>query len=193
MTDTVAAIYLFGGIFIFLSLMIGNYGGFVCTVVRYSKKPQKVKKKGKIVLAQPKLSFSEKLPAYIPGYQVSVALESLYGKGKAVGIASTVGVVFITLNCIVSWFFPFNQIILLVLHYLFYIGAVIVVLSYCIPTFIICGLYDGGRLLKLGCLLLPTVFCSFLKSNIIVVTADMRKSDRFGGDNGEVIKQEPLS
>ncbi|MCM1219027.1 MAG: hypothetical protein NC548_31480 [Lachnospiraceae bacterium] len=185
-------IIIFVGLLLsFLCLFFGNYGVFAWTVLRWVKKPIKKKSKGKIVLVQPKTTVGEKIRCCIPVWQAVEVRKALYGTGGVFTPISIVSIVLITINFVTSFLLPINGYVMLAGHICFYIGFIMAWVVYAIITADCARMYDFGKLTILLNVLLPNIFCFYIKNNIPHIMLDMRKQKTFEESSDTVIKSKP--
>lgn len=172
-------VMFFGLLLIFVLLFFGNYAAFAMVAIRWSKKPKVGTKKGKRVLLQPSITTKEKVLSCIPVWQAVEVHRALTGGTGVWGVLAILSILFIGVNCIVSWFFPFNAYVLLVLHILCYIGIILAWVTYATITAKCAKLYDFKGLTIFLNIICPNVFCFYIKNNIPSIMRDMYKDKTF--------------
>lgn len=165
--------------FMFLVLFYGNYATFAWSVLRWVKKPKKVTRNGKVKLVQPKCSFNEQLRCCIPVWQAVEVRKALYGSAGVFAPLAIVSIVFVLLNLFVSFVLPINALVMLIAHILCYIGLLIAFVVYAVITADCARMYDLGKIAIVLNIILPNVFCFYIKNNIPHIMLDMRKEKTF--------------
>lgn len=185
-------VVFFGLLLIFVVLFFGNYASFAWVAIKWSKKPKTAVKRGKKILLQPSLSTKERILSCLPVWQAVEVRKAMYGSVGAWGPIAIIAIVFMAVNCIISWFFPFNGYVLLVVHILFYIGFIMSWVTYAVITAKCALLYDFGKLTVILNIICPNVFCFYIKNNIPTIMREMYKEKTFEDKQGSsttVIKQ----
>ena len=167
-----------------LILFFGNYASFAWVVIRWSKKPKVGTKKGKKVLLQPSITSKERFMACIPVWQAVEVRKALHGSAGAWGPIAIVSLVFIGFNLLISWVLPINSMLLLVAHILNYIGLIMSWVTYAVITASCAKLYDFGKFTIFLNVVLPNVFCFYIKNNIPTIMRDMYKDKTFDDKQG---------
>lgn len=176
------------GIFILFFIMIyGNYGRFAVCVIKYSKKPVKRKIKGKFVMIQPNISLSEKLPCYIPIWQLVVVRRALYGYSGVFAPLSILSILLIMFNLIISFIIPINGYAMFIAHLCMYLGVLLNMVLYAVVTADCAKMYGFGNLCVLLNAIVPHLACIWMINNIPHIMSDMRKEKTFEENNGETI------
>ena len=168
-------------------MMYGNYGRFATTVIRYSKKPVKRKFKGKVILTQPKVSFTESLPGYIPIWQAVVVRRTLYGYAGFTAPLAIVSLVLIVFNLFVSFVWAINSYVLFFAHIGMWLAIILHLILYAIVTADCAKMYGFGNICILLNVLLPHVACTWMVNNIPHIMSDMRKAKTFEENDGETV------
>ena len=187
MRDMIYAILTF---VLFFVLLYGSYARFAMCMIRWTKKPIKVR--GKKGLQQPPLTGKEKLVCCIPIWQVVVVRKALYRRGGIFQPLCIAAIAFILFNLFVSFVLPISALVMLIGHLLMYVGILLHFIVYGIVTADAARLYSFSKLCIVLNFLFPHIACVHMVNNVPHIMLDMRKSKTFEEDNGDtVIKQKP--
>lgn len=185
MGDMIYAVLTF---LLFFVLLYGNYARFAMCMIRWTKKPVKVR--GKKGLQQPALKGKEKLLCCIPIWQVVVARKALYRRGGFIQPLCITSIAFILFNLFVSFVLPINAMVMLIGHLLMYIGIILHFFVYGFVTADAARLYSFSKMCIVLNFIVPHIACVHMINNVPHIMLDMRKSKTFEEDNGDtVIKQ----
>lgn len=181
-------IYALATFILFISLCVYNYALFTWTVMRWTKKPLKSKKDGKLI--QPKLTMGERIKGCIPIYQAALVRKSLYKTGTVSTVFSIIAGVLILLRLINSFFLPINSYVMFATVIGMFIAVIIMFLLYGIITADCAKMYNMSWFTIMLCFLFPMVFCYRLTNNIPHKMLDLRKAKTFEANHGDTnIKQ----
>lgn len=183
-----ANVYALLCILLFFCCIYYMYGGMVQSVVRWSKKPI-TDKFGKS--KQPKLTVGESLKCFIPFYQVLYMRKALYHSYGAYSYIAAFSAAFIVIR-IVNMLVPIHGNALFVTIWLMYIGILLHVILYAIPTAAIAKMYGYSIPMIIVVALLPHFAAFFLKGGISSRMMTLKKEEVFSSKNGETyIQQKP--
>lgn len=187
MSDLFYAIAIF---VLFFALITWHYGNYAQTVMKWSKKPRYVKRKGKTVMLPGKLDTSEIMQCYIPVWQSIMVRKSLYRTAGVFAPISMVGLFLVVLRLIIAFFLSVPPLVHVITIYGVIIGFVIIMLTYGIITADCAKMYGFSNFYIVMCFLLPCLVCNHMTNNIATVMRNMHKEETFNEHNSDtVIKQ----
>lgn len=166
-------------IFFFVSIYY-LYGQMVVSIVRWSKRP-KFNSKGKLIT--PKLSASETAKCFIPLYQVAYLRRVMYrsyGPWLGICIASAVCIVLRLINL----FIPIHGNVLFITILLMYLGILLHIILYAIPTAAVVKMYGYSIPMVILSAIIPHFMAFFLKGGISARMMALKKEEVFKADNG---------
>lgn len=165
-------------IFIFFFILIyGNYARFAWVIMRWTKKPRKLKNKKELV--QPKLTSKERLLGCIPFYQACIVRKCLYRRSGVFNVMAIISFAFIAIRLINTFLLPINSYVMFATIIMMYIGILLHILLYGIVTADCARLYNYGTFCIILCFLFPHLACIHLINNIPHAMIDMRRSQTF--------------
>lgn len=177
-------------VLIYIGAILGmflNYGSFAATVVKWSKKPVRLKS-GKYT--QPQLTQSELVRCYIPIVQVCSIRKALYYKDVPFFGISVVALVGIIINLLNKFLIPINSYVMLVTSYIMIVSLLVTFIVYAIVTVDCARMYDVPFSTLLLLVIAPCVFCTFVKPRVSNKMREIHKEEIFNGtDENITIKQ----
>ncbi len=178
-------------ILIFLMIYV-SYGMFAGTIVRWCKKPKKVRnKKKELVEVQPPLQTSEAIKCYIPFWQPLEVQKALFKSYGIFGVIQPIAILLTMYGIIVTWFLGLSPKAMFYAHIAFLVGFTLQAIVYGIITAHCAYLYDFNWFVIVGSFICPIIFALWLKNRIPAIMTDKRKGDRFEevkDDGNTVIK-----
>lgn len=170
--------------FVVIIYIFVNYGNFVKTILRWTKKPVK-NKKGKLV--QPEIQGTELVSCYIPIYQVVVLRKALYYSAPVYSVLSCIGAIGILLNLFNKFIFAINPLVMLICNVIMIVCTLLVMLLYGIATADCSRMYNFGAITTILCFLFPVLWCWYLNLNIPAKMRALQKEDTFSEHNGDTV------
>ncbi len=180
-------LYAFLIILLFFVILYWMYGMMVSTIARWSKRPRKNKKTGKMI--QPKLTMGETIRCYIPIYQVGYMRSWLYGSGTVFYVLGAIsfGCIFLRL---LNLFIPINSYVMFASVILIYIGIFLHIVLYGFATAAALKLYGFGWFTIILGAIVPHFVAFFMKTLIVNKMQAIQKEDVFSEHKSDTyIKQ----
>lgn len=176
--ETTALLYAAGIYLIFFAVIVINYGAYAVTVVRWTKRPNMSSKSRKI--PQPEMSLREKIPCYIPVYQVlkvywTIKTSRFYFV-EGVAAFACVGIV---VNLINKFLFSINSYVMFACNIWMLVSVLIIMLLYGIITAVDAHVYDFSTLNVVLCFLFSVLWCWYLRCNIPNIMREAYKEEVF--------------
>lgn len=188
MSDTQALLYAIGIYVVFLLVIFWNYGQFTKTIVRWSRKPIKVKNSNK--LKQPPLTIGEALKCYIPYYQACLVRKSLYRTAGIFPIIAIISAVGIILNIVNKFVYAINGYVMFIMSIVMIVCTILFWLLYAIITADCAKMYGFSWFVIIMCFVFPHLACTYLHNNVPTKMRAIHKEEVFSEHNGNtVIKQ----
>ena len=167
-----------------LGAIVAYYGNFTATIVRWSKKPSK-SSDGKV--RQPKLTLAERVPCYIPIFQVYLVRKTLYGSARLSLFMAWFTTICLVTRGINTFLLPINEVVLLVTAIGAYVGLFSLLLFYALVTASTARTYGFGFVTVLLSFVLAPIGAWLMTTAIPNKMRALHKEDIFNEHKSDTI------